>query len=125
MIPPHCTGWYRKKGFSFPFTINEDGEIYVSAPLDREEKDMVNRNAWETNWKRNSQYQSVNYIRASTYFTPYYLLYKTECYILKLTCVCVCVCVFSTTLVVFAEDEQGVELEEPMEIHVQGGGCEW
>uniref|UniRef100_A0A671MUT1 Cadherin-17-like n=1 Tax=Sinocyclocheilus anshuiensis TaxID=1608454 RepID=A0A671MUT1_9TELE len=61
------TALYRlvqKERLSFPFTINEDGEIYVSAPLDREEKDMY-------------------------------------------------------TLVVLAEDEQGVELEKPMEIHVQ------
>lgn len=61
------TALYRlvqKERLSFPFTINEDGEIYVSTPLDREDKDMY-------------------------------------------------------TLVVFAEDEQGVELEKPMEIHVQ------
>ncbi|XP_051577863.1 cadherin-17-like [Myxocyprinus asiaticus] len=54
----------QKERVPFPFTINEDGEIYVTDPLDREEKDM--------------------YI-----------------------------------LVVMAEDEQGVELENPMEIHVR------
>ncbi|XP_073728244.1 cadherin-17 [Misgurnus anguillicaudatus] len=54
----------QKERGHFPFTINEDGEIYVTGPLDREEKSM--------------------YI-----------------------------------LVVMAEDEQGVQLEEPMEIPVQ------
>ncbi|XP_059423900.1 cadherin-17-like [Carassius carassius] len=61
------TALYRlvqKERLSFPFTINEDGEIYVTAPLDREEKEMY-------------------------------------------------------TLVVLAEDGQGVELEKPMEIHVE------
>ncbi|KAK2902996.1 hypothetical protein Q8A67_007709 [Cirrhinus molitorella] len=61
------TALYRlvqKERFAFPFTINQDGEIYVTNPLDREQKDM--------------------YI-----------------------------------LVVLAEDEQGVELEKPMEIPVQ------
>uniref|UniRef100_A0A671MB22 Cadherin-17-like n=1 Tax=Sinocyclocheilus anshuiensis TaxID=1608454 RepID=A0A671MB22_9TELE len=61
------TALYRlvqKERLSFPFTINQNGEIYVTAPLDREEKNM--------------------YI-----------------------------------LVVIAEDEQGVELEKPMEIHVR------
>uniref|UniRef100_A0A8C1NJ26 Cadherin 17, LI cadherin (liver-intestine) n=1 Tax=Cyprinus carpio TaxID=7962 RepID=A0A8C1NJ26_CYPCA len=54
----------QKERLSFPFTISVDGKIYVTAPLDREEKEMY-------------------------------------------------------TLVVLAEDEQGVELEKPMEIHVQ------
>ncbi|RXN30406.1 cadherin-17-like protein [Labeo rohita] len=54
----------QKERFAFPFTINQDGDIHVTAPLDREQKDM--------------------YI-----------------------------------LVVLAEDEQGVELEKPMEIHVE------
>ncbi|TRY84561.1 hypothetical protein DNTS_001309 [Danionella cerebrum] len=61
------TALYRleqKEKLSFPFTINQDGEIYVTGPLDREEK---------------------------------------ESYI----------------LVVIAEDEQGVELETPMEIPVE------
>uniref|UniRef100_A0A673JSX6 Cadherin-17-like n=1 Tax=Sinocyclocheilus rhinocerous TaxID=307959 RepID=A0A673JSX6_9TELE len=61
------TALYRlvqKERLSFPFTINQNGEIYVTAPLDREEKNMY-------------------------------------------------------TLVVMAEDEQGVELEKPMEIHVR------
>ncbi|XP_052434169.1 cadherin-17 [Carassius gibelio] len=61
------TALYRlvqKERLSFPFTINEDGEIHVTAPLDREEKEMY-------------------------------------------------------TLVVLAEDGQGVELEKPMEIHVE------
>nr|AAH63935.1 Cadherin 17, LI cadherin (liver-intestine) [Danio rerio] len=60
------TALYRleqKEILSFPFTINQDGDIYVTGPLDREEKEM--------------------YI-----------------------------------LVVIAEDEQGVELEKPMEIPV-------
>ncbi|XP_048009767.1 cadherin-17 [Megalobrama amblycephala] len=61
------TALYRlvqKERLSFPFTINEDGEIHVTAPLDREEKNM--------------------YI-----------------------------------LVAMAEDEQGIELEKPLEIFVR------
>ncbi|XP_073703597.1 cadherin-17 [Garra rufa] len=61
------TALYRlvqKERLAFPFTINQDGDIYVTGPLDREQKDM--------------------YI-----------------------------------LVVLAEDEQGVELEKPMEIPVR------
>ncbi|XP_067304705.1 cadherin-17 [Pseudorasbora parva] len=54
----------QKERLSFPFTINQDGEIYATAPLDREEKNM--------------------YI-----------------------------------LVAMAEDEQGVALENPLEIIVQ------
>ncbi|XP_052003519.1 cadherin-17-like [Xyrauchen texanus] len=54
----------QKERIPFPFTINEDGEIYVTDRLDREEKDM--------------------YI-----------------------------------LVAMAEDDQGVELDQPMEIHVR------
>ncbi|KAI5092270.1 cadherin-17 precursor [Silurus meridionalis] len=53
----------KEKEILFPFTINEDGEIYLTEPMDREKKDM--------------------YI-----------------------------------LVVLAEDEQGVQLETPMEIQV-------
>ncbi|XP_017309344.1 cadherin-17 [Ictalurus punctatus] len=53
----------KEKEIPFPFTINEDGEIYITGPLDRETKNM--------------------YI-----------------------------------LVVLAEDEQGVELEPPLEIQV-------
>ncbi|XP_026084247.1 cadherin-17-like [Carassius auratus] len=61
------TALYRlvqKDRLSFPFTINQDGEIHVTTPLDREQKDLY-------------------------------------------------------TLVVIAEDAQGVELEKPMQIHVQ------
>uniref|UniRef100_A0A8C1YI84 Cadherin 17, LI cadherin (liver-intestine) n=1 Tax=Cyprinus carpio TaxID=7962 RepID=A0A8C1YI84_CYPCA len=61
------TALYRlvqKERFFFPFTINQDGEIHVTTPLDREQKNMY-------------------------------------------------------TLVVIAEDAQGVELEKPMEIHVR------
>ncbi|XP_057196570.1 cadherin-17 [Triplophysa rosa] len=54
----------QKERAPFPFTVSEDGEIFVTGPLDREEKDM--------------------YI-----------------------------------LVVMAEDEQGVQLEKPMEISVR------
>ncbi|XP_036414174.1 cadherin-17 [Colossoma macropomum] len=56
----------KEKEIPFPFTINEDGAIFVTEPLDREQKDM--------------------YI-----------------------------------LVVLAEDDQGVELETPMEIQVKVG----
>ncbi|XP_026780075.3 cadherin-17 [Pangasianodon hypophthalmus] len=56
----------KEKEVPFPFTINEDGEIYIIEPLDREIKTM--------------------YI-----------------------------------LVVLAEDEEGVELESPMEIQVEVG----
>ncbi|KAF4075931.1 hypothetical protein AMELA_G00224540 [Ameiurus melas] len=56
----------KEKEIPFPFTINEDGEIYITGPLDRETKNM--------------------YI-----------------------------------LVVLAEDEQGVELETPLEIQVVVG----
>jgi len=44
------TALYRlvqKERLNFPFTINQDGEIYATGPLDREVKDMVNRNARE------------------------------------------------------------------------------
>ncbi|XP_072548127.1 cadherin-17 [Salminus brasiliensis] len=54
----------KEREIPFPFTINEEGDIFVTGPLDREQKDM--------------------YI-----------------------------------LVVLAVDEQGVELETPMEIHVK------
>ncbi|MCI4391369.1 hypothetical protein PGIGA_G00133450 [Pangasianodon gigas] len=56
----------KEREVPFPFTINEDGEIYITEPLDREIKTM--------------------YI-----------------------------------LVVLAEDEEGVELESPMEIQVEVG----
>lgn len=74
------TALYRlvqKERFFFPFTINQDGEIHVTTPLDREQKNMVNRNAYF----------------ATAYFTPFYLFYKTKCCILILTCMCVCVLV--------------------------------
>ncbi|KAG5271851.1 hypothetical protein AALO_G00184830 [Alosa alosa] len=53
----------QKERTNFPFSINPDGEIYVTEALDREDKDMY-------------------------------------------------------VLVVFAKDDQGVDLERPMEIHV-------
>ncbi|XP_062841779.1 cadherin-17 [Trichomycterus rosablanca] len=56
----------KEREIPFPFTINEDGEIYITEQLDREQKDMY-------------------------------------------------------TLVVLAEDKQGVELESPMEIQVEVG----
>lgn len=31
----------KEREIPFPFTINEDGEIYITEPLDREIKDMV------------------------------------------------------------------------------------
>lgn len=34
----------KERGAPFPFTVSEDGEIFVTGPLDREEKNMVTNN---------------------------------------------------------------------------------